>query len=61
MHDVTHDAHGARLSEQGGDGAKTTTRGNNELNEIYRVPEDPAVLCGTKYNVTTKAIFIHIS
>ena len=46
MHDVTHnDAHGAGLSEQGGDDAETThtARGNNKLNEIYRVPEDPAV------------------
>ena len=42
MHDVTHDAHGARLSEQGGDEAETT-RVANKLNESYRVSEDPAV------------------
>ena len=39
MHDVTHNnADCARLSEQGGDGAKTTRHAwkvDNELNEIY--------------------------
>ena len=47
MHDVTHDAHGARLSEQGGDGAETRqrrrARGDNKLNESCRVSQDPAV------------------
>ena len=48
MHDVTHDAQGAKLSEQGGDEAKTTRVDNKTKRKLTWSLETRLFLCEYK-------------